>query len=47
MIDFSDSMATSRLIFESPRSRSMNSIGTSTTFSPAWIVRWAMSVWKT
>ena len=42
----SDSVATSRLIFDSPRTRSTNSIGTSTTRRPARSVRKARSVWK-
>ena len=43
----SDSTATAPLIFESPRSRSTNSIGTSRTVRPARRVRVTRSVWKT
>ena len=43
----SDSTATAPLIFESPRTRSTNSIGTSRTVRPARRVRATRSVWNT
>ena len=39
VISFNDSLATCPLFLESPRSRSMNSIGTSVTRSPWLMVR--------